>query len=900
MLMDGHAMVHRAWHAIQQPMTTRTGEEVRGVRGFASTFLKVIADWQPTHCAIAFDLPGPTFRHQQFQEYKAQRPEAPEELHLQFGRVRQLMEAFNVPIYGLERYEADDVLGTLSCRAGEQGIDTIILTGDTDTLQLVAPRVRVVLSYGIQEQKVFDENAVRERYGGLAPSQQTELKALKGDPSDNIPGVPGIGDKTAIKLIQQFGDIDELYRRIDEVASPKLQEVLKEHEAQARRGRELTTIVTDLPLNLDLEETRFGSYDRGKVLELFRELEFSGLVSRVPNPQEASRGEAAAAPDQVQEQAQPSYVTVDTGEKLEQMAEELRTAGEFSFDLETTGIDPMNVELVGLSFSTKENTGYYVPVGHRSGSQLSLGEVLERVKPLLEEPSLGKTAHNGNYDMTVLANYHVTPRNLEFDTMVAANLVGIKAIGLKALAFNRLNVEMTPIATLIGSGQKQRSMAEVPISEAAPYACADADMTLRLRRDLEGELRKEGLWGLFAEVEMPLVPVLVQMQVNGVALDTKLLRDMSRDLAEQLRSLEAEIYNNVGHQFNINSPSQLGDILFKELHLPSGKRTKTGYSTDAAVLEGLRSAHPVVDLILRYRELSKLKSTYVDALPGLINPRTGRVHTSYNQAGAATGRISSNDPNLQNVPIRTELGCHVRRAFIAQDAPEWTLLAADYSQIELRVLAHFSQDEALLAAFQRDEDIHAATASMVYNVPLDQITWEMRRIAKVMNFGVVYGLSAFGISQQTELTLEEGQQFIETYFGKYPGIRRYIEETKGKARDQGYVETLLGRRRYMPEMHAPNFQARQAAERMAINMPVQGTAADILKMAMIRLQEHLDRRELRTKMLLQVHDELVFEVPQEELETVRKLVLEVMPHALELSVPLMVELKTGATWGDME
>ena len=916
MLIDGHAVVHRSWHAIQNPLTVRrTGEEVRAVFGFANTFLKALTEWRPTHCAIAFDLPGPTFRHTQYKAYKAQRPATPPELRLQFDRVRQMMQAFNVPIYEVERYEADDVLGTLSRQAEEQGLDAIILTGDTDTLQLVSPRVRVALHYRIQDRMVYDVNAVRERFEGLEPHQQPDLKALQGDPSDNIPGAPGVGSKTAIKLIQQFGDIDGLYQHIDEVTPDRLRRALQENEERVRQGRELTTIVRDVPIELDPEVAFFGQYDRERVLELLRELEFTSLVSRVPQPAGELPASTPIEPVARVEEERSDYRAVTTLEELDRLVRELRSAGQFAFNVATTGTDPMAAELVGLSFSCQENEGYYIPVGHRNGLQLGLDQVLERVKALLEDPAIAKVAHNANYDMTVLANHGVHVSNVAFDTMVAAGLLGEKAVGLKAQAFSRLKVEMTPVTALIGTGRNQRSMAEVPVEEATPYASADADMTWRLRPGLEAELQQqEGLWRLFAELEMPLVPVLVRMQCHGVALDAPLLRDMSRDLGEQLQRLEQGVYEALGGRlFNINSPSQLGEILFKEMGLPGGKKTKTGgYSTDAAVLEGLRAREglspeqgAIVDSVLQYRELSKLKSTYVDALPGLINAKTGRLHTSYNQIGSATGRMSSSEPNLQNIPVRTELGRRVRKAFVAQDAPRWLLLAADYSQIELRVLAHLSQDDALLEAFQRDEDIHAATASSVYNVPLSGVTLDMRRIAKMMNFGVIYGLSAFGISQQTELTPEEGGKFIESYFGRYPDVRHYLDETKRKARDLGHVETLLGRRRYMPEMHVPNFQARHAAERMAVNMPVQGTAADIIKAAMIQLHDRLERQRMRTRMLLQVHDELIFEVPQEELEATRELVLEVMPRALEahgvkFSVSLKVDVKTGYTWGDME
>ncbi|MDA0987882.1 MAG: DNA polymerase I [Chloroflexi bacterium] len=916
MLMDGHAMVHRAWHAIPAPLTlSKTEEDVRGVYGFANAFIKAIQEWRPSHCAIAFDLPAPTFRHIMYADYKAQRPETPQDLRGQFPWVRRLMEAFNVPIFEVEEYEGDDVIGTLCRQATEQDMDTIILTGDTDTLQLVSPTVRVALNRSIQDRVIYDLAAVRERYGGLTPTQQPHVKALQGDTSDNIRGVPGIGVKTAIKLIQDYGSIDGIYANLDKVAPPRIRDLLAYHEADARQSLELTTIVDEVPITLDAEACRFWRYDREKVLSLLRELEFNSIVARVPkvaddSTEQASQGVLMAAETAIE----GDYHTVDNVEDLVALISDLQGAGSFAFDLETTGKDPMACDLVGLSFSSASGTASYIPVGHLEGKQIPIEEALALLKPLLEDPSVAKTAHNGNYDMTVLANYGIEVRNLDFDTMVAAHLLGEKAIGLKSLAFTRLNVEMTHIDALIGTGRNQKTMAQVPVGEASKYAAADADMTQRLRDLFEVEMKPESkLRDVFANMEVPLVPVLVRIQRNGVSLNAERLNEMSKTLGERLFQVEDEVLQTVGHRFMLNSTQQLAEVLFNELRLPKTKRTKTGYSTDASVLENLKvmineghaegadpRAPQVLDGILEYRELAKLKSTYVDALPQLINHWTGRVHTSYNQTGSATGRVSSNDPNLQNIPVRTELGREVRKAFVAQDAPRWTLLAADYSQIELRVLAHLSEDKGLVDAFLRGEDIHAATASQVYGVALDAVTSDMRRIAKIMNFGVVYGLSAYGISQQTDLPRDEGAKFIESYFARYPGIQEYLEATKAQARKLGYLETMCGRRRYIPEVNASNFQVRQAAERMAVNMPIQGTAADIIKLAMINIDKRMQEDGLRTRMILQVHDELIFEVPVEEMEVMRAMVLELMPAALELIVPLSVELKTGYTWGDME
>jgi len=899
LLFDGHALIHRAFHALPPLALTKTGEPTGAVYGFASMLLKVVAELKPSHWAIAFDTSAPTFRHKQFEDYKAHRPPAPDELKRQFRRVRELVEAFNLPSFEVEGYEADDILGALCRQASDQGIDTIIVTGDTDTLQLVSPRVSVLTprpGRTFSDTVVYDEAAVQQRYG-LLPQQLIDLKGLKGDPSDNIPGVPGIGEKTATKLIQQFGSIEEIYHHIGEVVPERVQKLLKDGENEARQGKELATIVTDMPVALNLTACRVSAYERDRVAELFRELEFSSLLPKLP---EAAVEEQKSTPVEMQTSREAAeYQIVNTAESLEKVVNVLSRLGSFAIDTETTGTDPRQAALVGISLSAAPGKAWYLPVGHLTGDQLPLSHVVAALNPLLEDPKVVKIAHNGKYDMTVLLKYGVRVENLGFDTMIAAYLLGEKALGLKPLAFSKLGIEMTPIGNLIGTGAKQISMAWVDIARVTEYACADADIANRLSKLLEAELRDQGLWELFTTVEMPLLPVLLRMETNGVALDTFRLRDMSWSMGEKAARLESEIYNCVGHRFNVNSTQQLGAVLYDELKLPRTKKTKSGYSTDASVLEGLKGAHPIIELLLEYRQLMKLKSTYIDALPALTDPDTGRVHTSFNQTGTTTGRLSSSDPNLQNIPVRTEEGRQVRRAFIAEKESS-LLLAADYSQIDLRVLAHLSQDPRLLAAFAQDEDIHATTASQVFAVPLSAVTPDMRRLAKTVNFGVIYGMSEYGLEQATELSRQEAAQFIQAYFEKYSGVKDYLNSTKRDAAEKGYVQTLLGRRRYIPEINAANPQVRMAAERMAINMPVQGTSADIIKVAMIDLQREMDRKGLEAKMILQVHDELLFDLPQEEVEELRQLVLQIMPQALKLSVPVKVDVKTGRNWDEME
>jgi DNA polymerase-1 len=889
LLFDGNALVHRAFHALPPLTQPKTGELVNAVYGFASTLLKVFADFKPTHWAIAFDRPTPTFRHEMFKEYKAQRPATPEELKGQIKKVHQLVEAFHIPVFEIDGFEADDILGTLSKQADEQGIETIIVTGDNDMLQAVLPRVKALAPRRtFTDTILYDEQAVEQKYG-IKPEQLADLKALAGDVSDNIPGLPGVGPKTAAKLLQQYGSLQGIYDHIEDITPGKLQNTLREYRTQAFRSKELSTIVKDVPIKLDLKTCQVSHYDRNEVARLFQELEFINLLPRLPQMKA--------------EDSQPSAVKshiVNTETALEQLMGELERVQGLAIEVETTSEKAMMADLVGIAISPARGKAFYIPLGHQGLNQppqLPLTQVAAQLKPVLENASVSKIAYNGKHVMVVLAGYGVEVRNLNFDPMLAAYLLGEKSLGLKALAFNKLGIEIATLAELTGTGKKQSSVYLLDVNRIADYACANVDIVWSLKGSLETELRKQGLWQLFTEVEMALIPVLVAMESNGILLDTKLLREMSLEMGKELLRLEKEIYSSVGHQFNINSPQQLGKVLFEDLRLPQSRRTKTGYSTEASVMEALRGVHPVIEFILQYRQLSKLKSTYVDALPALINHKTGRVHTSFNQTGTATGRLSSSDPNLQNIPVRTEMGNKIRKAIIAPTGAY--LLSADYSQIDLRVLAHLSQDPGLIAAFAQDEDIHATTASKLFGIPRDEVTPDMRRNAKTVNFGVVYGMSDYGLEQATNLSREEASQFITLYFEKYPKVKEYLEATKEQARKMGYVQTVLGRRRFLPEINSSNRLVREAAERMAINAPVQGSSADIIKIAMIKLHREMEKRNLKGKMLLQIHDELLFEVPEEELGEMKSLVTELMSRAFELCVPVKIDIKLGRNWGEM-
>ncbi len=932
-LLDSHALIHRAYHAIQTNLTSPTGEPTNATYGFTSTVLKVLSDEKPELIAAAFDV-GPSFRSDLFAEYKGTRPELADDLRPQLQRSREVVEALGIPAFGVEEYEADDLLGTLARQASERGdIETLIVTGDTDTLQLVGPRVRVLMfspQAGAGPMVVYDEAAVKKRYA-LEPRQLIDFKSLKGDPSDNIPGVNGIGEKTATKLVQTYGTVENIYAHLNEI-EPRWREKLRAGKDQAFLGKKLVTIVTNAPVKLDPAACRVEEFDRARVVTLFRELGFRSLIERLPG-EKVTQGEGLAAENAVApRKSSPdaaAYHAVDSDAALDALVARLRSVKQFVVDVETTDTDAMRAVLVGLAIGVGGGEAYYIPVdsgqwavNSKPAGQLAFDtgssplatrhssldsrHVLEKLKPIFENDRIAKYAHNAKYDMTVLAQAGVETRGLAFDSMIAAHLLepSGQSVGLKSLVFQKFGVEMTEIEALIGKGKNQITMDAVDPALVTRYACADADYTFRLVETYQPQLEEQGLAKLFHEVEMPLVPVLMEMERTGVLLDLEFLKTMSVDLARRLQELEAQIQAQVGAPLNIASPQQLADALFNRLKLPTTglPKTKGGkISTAADVLESLRGAHPVIPLILEHRELAKLKGTYVDALPALVLPRTGRVHTDYNQTGTVTGRVSSSNPNLQNIPIRTELGRQVRRAFIAPRGSQ--LISADYSQVELRILAHITRDPGLLDAFARGEDIHAATAARLFNVPLDQVTPEMRRHGKTMNFGIAYGITDYGIAARTELSQAEARQLIDNYFTQFAGVKKYIEETKREAHARGYVQTLLGRRRSFPELRPDahvNPAVRNAAEREAINMPIQGSAADIIKLAMIRLHHELHARNLKSRMTLQVHDELVLECPEGEVRVVAPLVREIMENAYSLESKLKVDIAVGQNWDEMK
>ncbi|HMS00634.1 MAG TPA: DNA polymerase I [Anaerolineales bacterium] len=927
-LIDGHALAYRMYFALtavggSQRWQTSKGEPTAGIYGFARELLRIIEQEKPEYLAVAFDV-GKTFRDEIFPEYKGTRDKMPDDLRPQIKRIREMVDAFNIPRLELEGYEADDVLGSVARIAAEQGLGVKIVTGDRDLLQLVNKRTSVYLA-GDDKTFIKDEDVTQKL--GVPPKQVVDYKALVGDKSDNIPGVAGVGEKTAIALLEKYKTLDGIYKNIDKI-EPRWKTKLEANKENAYLSYTLAQIKTDLNIKLDLEHAKAQDLNVPAIEAFFKEMEFRTLLKTLEKvtgqpTSSASTSISTSAPLSVKAGGQmsmfanePQVVSVkvesnvtvnivDTEKKLDDLVKALNKAKIISFDTETTSTEEMRADIVGISLAIKEGEGYYIPIGHNAGTNLPLKKVVAALEAPMTNPRIGKVAHNAKYDYIVLAQHGLTVSPLTFDTMLAEFIVdpSSRSLGLKNLAFVKLGEEMTHIEELIGKGKKQISMADVAIESVAPYAVADAETTLRLMPLEEKELKRVNGEKLLEEIDMPLTPVLADMEMTGISLDLPFFAEMDKELTKRLSQIEKKVFDSVGKPFNINSTQQLSDVLFKTLGLePPDKNNKTAsghYSTAAGVLEELSGKHPVVDWVLEQRELSKIKSTYVDALPVAINPKTNRVHTSYSQIGAVTGRLSSNNPNLQNIPIRTETGRRVRNGFVAAKG-NW-LISVDYSQIELRIVAHMAQDEGMLAAFRADEDIHATTAAAIYNVAPDAVTRDMRRHAKAINFGLIYGMSAFGLMRGTDLTLAEAENFVKAYFTKFPGVKKYLDGIRKQAAQQGYVETLLGRRRYFPALQGktnPQMKARE--EREAINAPIQGTAADIMKIAMLKIPSALKKAKLNGKMLLQVHDELVLECPKDELEKTAKVVKETMAEAYPLDIPLSTEARYGPNWGEMK
>jgi DNA polymerase-1 len=879
-IIDGNSYIYRAFYAIRG-LSTSSGMPTNAVFGFANMLLKVIKDKAPALLAIVFDPKGPTRRHGEYREYKAHRPPMPRDLIPQIPYIHKLVAAFRIPVFVIEGQEADDVIATLARSAESRGMDITIVTGDKDLLQLVGPRIKV---YDTLKDKFYGTSNVEERFS-VPPDRVVEIMGLMGDSSDNIPGVPGIGEKTAQTLIKQYGTIDNLLTHAHEISKPKLKQSLIEYADLARLSRELAILHADVPIEINYDDLKLTSPDGPALLALLKELEFTALLKYV-----------------IQEPEQNvDYHTVLELDDLQVLISALSSADEFCFDTETTSRDPMQAGLAGISFAMQPHHAYYIPLGHSypgAPKQISLEHALGALKPVMENRAIRKIGQNIKYDLLVLGHYGIQVKGVSFDTMIASYLLnpGRASHGLDALALEYFNYKTLTYADVTGSGKKQIGFDGVDVATATRYSGEDADLTIRLKQVLAPLLREQNLERLFLDMEMPLMEVLVHMERTGVKIDADFLKIMSNKLGIAMAGIERSIYELAGTEFNINSPKQLADILFVKLRLTPTRKTKTGFSTNVDVLEELAPVHPLPAEILKFRTLSKLKSTYIDALPLMINQKTGRLHTSLNQTVTATGRLSSSEPNLQNIPIRTEVGREIRQAFIAERGA--SLLSADYSQIELRVLAHMSNDPALIKTFQNDEDVHTRTASEIFGLAPEEVTPEMRRKAKAVNFGIIYGISAFGLGRDIGVSNAEGKRYIDNYFAQYPGVREFITRTIQDAKTNGYVSTLFGRRRFIPELASSAVAVRNFGERMAINTPIQGTAADLIKLAMINIQKRLTQENTGSKMILQVHDELVFEVPDREIEPMKELVKEEMEGVLALSVPIKVDIGVGKNWDE--
>ncbi len=923
LLLDAMALIYRAYYALNRnPRINSKGQNTSAILGFANTLTEALKKEQPTHIAVAFDSIAPTLREADFTDYKANREDMPEDIAASLPYIKELLDGFHIPVLALDGYEADDIIGTLAKKGEAEGYTVYMMTSDKDFGQLVSDNIFMLKPSRRGDQaEILGIQEVCEKYGIERPEQLIDILGLWGDASDNIPGVPGIGEVKAKKLVAEFGSVENLLENVEQVKDKRSRENLKENKEQALMSKNLATIILDVPVDISIDQFKRQDPDPDKLVPLFEELEFKTFAKRVFTdtdivPEEKGKRaekqsgqialfednpQAENAADTIENKLKDlkennDYHALQKNQDIEALVKRLKKAGSFCFDIETAGLDKTEQELVGIAFAVKPGEAFYVPFPEQ---QKEAEALLTKFKDLFEDPGIEKTGQNLKFDTGVLKSYGVDVKGRLFDTMLAHYLLQPDMRhNMDVLAETYLDYNPLPIESLIGKkGKSQKSMRSVPLETITPYACEDADITLQLRQVFEPMLKEHQLLKLFDEIETPLVPVLADMENTGVRIDRDALSDYATVLEKSIGEVEKEIYEMAGTSFNIGSPKQLGEVLFDRLKITDkAKKTKTKqYSTSEEVLSKLRDRHPIVEKILEYRSLTKLKSTYVDALPRLISENTGRIHTSFNQAVAATGRLSSNNPNLQNIPIRTKEGRLIRQAFVPRDK-DYTLLAADYSQIELRLIASLSGDEEMTKAFQQGLDIHAATAANVFETPLEEITKEMRRKAKTVNFGIIYGISAFGLSERMGIPRQEAADIIAQYFHKYPGIKNYMDQNIAFAREHGYVSTMFGRRRYVRDINSANSVVRGYAERNAINAPVQGTAADMIKIAMVSIHEKMKEQQMKSKMILQVHDELVFDAHQDETDTLKPLIEEKMKTAIDLSVPVVVEMNNGKNW----
>jgi len=875
-LIDVSGYYYRAFFALP-PLSTGDGQPTNAIYGFTTMLLKLIKDQKPDYLAAVLDRPEPTFRHEAYTEYKAHRPKMPDELSAQIPHMKDVIQAFNIASIEKPGFEADDIIGTLARQAEADGLDVVIISGDKDMCQLISDRVTML---DTMRNTVTDPAKVQEKYG-VPPEKIIEIFSLMGDKSDNVPGVPGIGEKTAAELIGAYGTLDAVYENLDKITKKKAREALAANREMAYLSRKLVTIDTDVPLDTSWRDCGVREPDEASLRDLYKKFEFKRLLESV-------------APAQV---SVKNYHMLTASADIDALLARLRSCGTFALDFETTSLDAMRAEIVGISFAVEDHEAFYIPVAHQDLSgQPDRDWLLAKLKPMLEDPKLKKIGHNIKYEYIIFKRHGIELQGIYCDTMVASYVLNPSKYrhNLDDVALDQLDHRMITFKDVAGSGKNMITFDRVPIDRAVEYACEDSDITLMLAGKLLPQLKEAGGESLFYDIEMPLVKVLAEIEMTGVKIDLQHLRDLSAEFGAELSGIEKKIYEIAGCEFNINSPKQLGELLFEKLNLPVLKKTKTGYATDVETLTELAPLHPLPQQVLAYRSLAKLVSTYIDSMPELVNPATGRIHTSYNQTVTATGRLSSSEPNLQNIPIRTEGGYRIREAFVSE--PGWKILSADYSQIELRILAHMSGDKVLCESFRRDEDIHTRTASEIMGVTPELVTPAMRRDAKVINFGIIYGMSSFGLSKALGIDPRTAQKYIDGYFRRYQGVRDYLDGIIVQARKDGYVTTLMNRRRYLPEITATNGGVRKFAERTAINAPIQGTAADLIKIAMLHTGPALEKAKLQSRMIMQVHDELVFEGPEAEMEKLSALVRAEMEGVVHLSVPLKVDAGWGNNW----
>lgn len=929
MIIDGNALIHRSFHAIPATMATKSGEPTNAVFGFTSVLLKSLEEFKPDYVILTFDKKGKTFRHNRYEDYKATRVKAPQELYDQIARAKEVAKALGIPVFEKDGFEADDLIGTIS--KNNKKMDNIIVTGDKDTLQLVDDRIKVyTMSRGLAESVLYDANTVKEKYLGLCPEQIVDYKALRGDPSDNIPGVKGIGEKTAIELLNEFESLDELYRELEskkenisKKIKPRIADLLLKHKDEAYLSKELATIKCDVDLDIDMKKAKAGGFDRERAIKLFSELEFKALLPRISNLEEGGQtskknknGEQADKFSRNEKEFK--YELIHDEDGFKKFLKKLKKQNFFAFDTETTGVKPLRDDLLGIGFSWEKGEGYYISLkrertrskkdktnlfnyGHKEENKDH--PWLKELKDLFENENIKKAAHNAKFDARVMQAAGIDIKGLNFDTMLASYLLnpGSRQHNLDALAFSEFGWEKISKQDLLGSGRNKIDFSQVVDEKMYLYCCEDADFTWRLIERLESKLKEKELLELFYSIEMPLIPVLAKMENTGMILDKEVLLDLGEKVDKKIASLEKKIYDISGKSFNMNSPAQLKEVLFDDLGISTEgiNKTKTGFSTAASELDKLKDKHEIISLIRQHRELSKLLNTYIHSLPELVNPDTGRVHTSFNQTITATGRLSSTDPNLQNIPARTELGQKIRKAFKAEQGYE--LVSLDYSQIELRLAAHLSGDKKMIDFFKKGEDIHSATAAAINEIEPEEVTKEMRREAKAVNFGILYGQGPYGLSQSADIPFGRAKSFIEEYFKVFKGVKEYIDKSIEKAREKGYAETMFGRKRFIPEINSSVGQVKAGAERIAINMPLQGTNADMIKKAMIEIQDRIDNDwEGEVRMLVQVHDELLFEIKKERTEKIAKEISKIMKGKLKLKVPIVVDIEAGDNWGEIK